>query len=209
LILELLASYGYLGVLLLVLAINLLPFASPSNLFLAGAIAYFTGIGPATVAFLVSTGATSAKLVHYYFAAIIGKRVNSSRGKLAKYGETIGRWGALGAFIAAATPLPDDPVVIPLGLVRYNTLRFVISYFLGKLMITLLGAYIVKATAITLETIFGNSASIAGSIIVSILAITILLKIDPVKMREYVSKLRGKQNKQQAKCLENVSKTLT
>ncbi len=194
LIIEPLLSYGFLGVLLLIVAINLLPFASPSNLILAGAIVYFTAMNPLAVAFIVAVGATVAKLVHYFIAAALGKRVNYSNGKLGKYSKILGQWGALGAFIAAATPIPDDPVIIPLGMIRYDSVKFAASYFLGKLLITLVGAYGMKVAATRLETYFGNSASIIGSLILSVLAVTILLKTDPSKIQGYLSKLRGKPN---------------
>lgn len=206
---EFLTSYGYLGILLLVIAINLLPFASPSNLVLAGAIVYFTAMNPAAIAFLVAIGATSAKLIHFYIAAILGKRINYSNDKMGKYSKMLGQWGALGAFIAAATPIPDDPVVIPLGLMRYDSLKFAVSYFLGKLTITLLGAYGAKVAAVRLEMLFGNSVSIVGSVILSILAITILLKMDPSQIRKYVSRLSGRLNKRRDERSNSSDETLT
>jgi membrane protein DedA with SNARE-associated domain len=206
---EFLTSYGYLGILILVTAINLLPFASPSNLILAGAIVYFTAMNPIAIALLVAIGATSAKLIHFYVAATLGKRVNYSNDKMSKYSKILGQWGALGAFIAAATPIPDDPVVIPLGLMRYSSLKFAVSYFFGKLMITLLGAYGVKVASIGLDTLFGNSASIVGSIILSILAVTILLKTDPSRIRGYISRFSVRSNKGQDERPTDINEKLT
>jgi membrane protein DedA with SNARE-associated domain len=197
LMIELLTSYGYWGILLLIVAINLLPFASPSNLVIAGAVVYFTSINPAPVALMVAVGATSAKLVHFYLAAVLGRRFNYSNNKLSKYNRMVGQWGALGAFIAAVSPVPDDPVVIPLGLMRYDSLKFTISYFFGKLVIALVGAYGTRAAALKLETLFGTGASIVGSAIISILVVTVLLKTDPSKYREYILKLRKRFGKSQ------------
>jgi membrane protein DedA with SNARE-associated domain len=201
-----LMSYGYLGILLLVLAINLIPFASPSNLVLAGAVAYFTTINPIAVALIVAIAATLAKLVHYSIAALFGKRMNHSKGKLSKYSQMIGKWGVLGAFIAAATPIPDDPIVIPLGLMRYDFWKFAISYFLGKMTITLLGAYGARAAAINFETLFGNSTAIIASAIVSAVIVSILFKMDPSQIRMYMSKLRGKRNYGQDNPVQETSK---
>jgi membrane protein DedA with SNARE-associated domain len=36
----------------------------------------------------------------------------------------LSRYGWLGAFIAALTPIPDDLVYIPLGLAKYGSLKF-------------------------------------------------------------------------------------
>ena len=183
-----LIALGYVGIFILVFAINLIPFASPSNLVLAGALVYFTNMHPAIVALTVAVSATLAKLSHFYLATYFGKRVNHKTPRLGRYSEILGRWGALGAFIAAASPIPDDPVVIPLGLMRFDALKFVTAYFIGKALITLLGAYGVRVVEVEIETLLGNEASIIGSAILSILAITVLLKMDPSRVREYLSR---------------------
>ena len=46
------------------------------------------------------------------------------------------------AFIAAASPIPDEPIVIPLGLMKYNPAKFFTAYFLGKLTIAVAGAFL-------------------------------------------------------------------
>jgi membrane protein DedA with SNARE-associated domain len=186
-ILETLMSLGYIGILALVIAINLLPFASPSNLVLAGVIVYFTGMNPLAVALLVAAGATVAKLVHFRVAAAVGSRVDES--KFGKYGKLLRNWGALGAFVAAATPIPDDPIVIPLGLMKYNIVKFGVSYFLGKLTITLIGAYTARSASLALANLLGDNTAIIGSIVLSILVVTVLMKTDPSNLRSYVSKL--------------------
>ena len=43
------------------------------------------------------------------------------------------KYGAAAAFVAAATPIPDDIVYVPLGLAKYNPLRFFIATLTGKL----------------------------------------------------------------------------
>ena len=45
------------------------------------------------------------------------------------------KYGAAAAFVAAATPIPDDLVYVPLGLAKYNPRRFFISTLLGKLLL--------------------------------------------------------------------------
>jgi len=45
------------------------------------------------------------------------------------------RYGGSPAFIAAATPIPDDLVYIPLGLAKYNPKRFFIATLLGKIVL--------------------------------------------------------------------------
>ena len=45
------------------------------------------------------------------------------------------RYCGSAAFVAAATPIPDDLVYIPLGLAKYNPKRFFIATLLGKLVL--------------------------------------------------------------------------
>ena len=45
------------------------------------------------------------------------------------------RYGAGAAFFAAATPIPDDLVYVPLGLAKYNPRKFFIATLTGKLVL--------------------------------------------------------------------------
>ena len=45
------------------------------------------------------------------------------------------RYGASAAFVAAATPIPDDIIYIPLGLAKYNPKRFFVATLLGKIVL--------------------------------------------------------------------------
>ena len=46
------------------------------------------------------------------------------------------RYGAGAAFFAAATPMPDDLIYVPLGLAKYNPKRFFIATLTGKLVLS-------------------------------------------------------------------------
>ena len=45
------------------------------------------------------------------------------------------RYGGSAAFVAAATPIPDDLVYIPLGLAKYDPKRFFVATLLGKFVL--------------------------------------------------------------------------
>ncbi len=45
------------------------------------------------------------------------------------------RYGGSAAFVAAATPIPDDLVYIPLGLAKYNPKRFFVATLPGKIVL--------------------------------------------------------------------------
>jgi membrane protein DedA with SNARE-associated domain len=47
----------------------------------------------------------------------------------------LSKYGWLGAFVAAATPVPDDVVYVTLGLAKYSPLRFATAVFAGKMVL--------------------------------------------------------------------------
>jgi len=88
---DLLVTYGYLGVLLVSLAVNLLPFSSPSNLILAGAVTFlFPGMNPLPVGLAVAVAASIAKTAHYYVASYMGAKAGNKAGRLESYGRRLG-----------------------------------------------------------------------------------------------------------------------
>ncbi|TFH07574.1 MAG: DedA family protein [Candidatus Thorarchaeota archaeon] len=135
---------GYLGLLIICFIINMIPFLSPSNMVLAGAaMLLLPGFNPILVGLIVAIAATSAKLIH--FLIVRGSRMVLSEERLLSLDSEknrVEKWGAFALFIAAASPVPDDPLIIYVGLTKYNTVKFTISYFIGKVAVTILGALI-------------------------------------------------------------------
>lgn len=135
---------GYFGLLIICFIINMIPFLSPSNMVLAGAATLLLPeFNPILVGVIVAISATSAKLIH--FLIVRGSRVVLSEERLQSLDSEknrVEKWGALALFIAAASPVPDDPLIIYVGLTKYSTVKFTISYFIGKVAVTILGALI-------------------------------------------------------------------
>ena len=52
-----------------------------------------------------------------------------------QFQKLVKKYGAGAAFFAAATPIPDDLVYVPLGLAKYNPLRFFIATLTGKIVL--------------------------------------------------------------------------
>lgn len=135
---------GYLGLLIICFIINMIPFLSPSNMVLAGAaMLLLPTFNPIIVGIIVAISATTAKLIHFY--VVRGSRVVLSDERIKSLDhekERVEKWGALALFIAAASPVPDDPLIVYVGLTKYNTIKFIVSYFFGKVAVTILGALI-------------------------------------------------------------------
>lgn len=143
-------SQGYVGLFVICFVINMIPFLSPSNMVLAGAaVLTFSILGPVGIAealligIIVAITATLAKLIHFY--VVRGSRIVLSEERLKSLDsekQRVEKWGALALFIAAASPVPDDPLIVYVGLTKYNTVKFIISYFIGKVAVTIAGAII-------------------------------------------------------------------
>jgi membrane protein DedA with SNARE-associated domain len=187
---DLFVTYGYLGVLLVSLAVNLLPFSSPSNMILAGAVTFlFPSMNPLPVGLAVAVAASIAKTVHYYVASYLGAKAANKAGRLESYGRRLGRWGALAAFVAAATPIPDDPVVIPLALARYSPVKFFSAYFAGKVIVSVAGAYLGRQSAMTFQGLFPSNEYIIATAVASVLIASALLKADLPSLMSRVRRL--------------------
>ena len=172
---------------------NLIPFAGPSNLLIASTAAI--GLGNADVGtliiigLLIALGAALAKGIHYMVTFFVSGHLSQKRqARLNADAHKIRKWAFPLLFIVAATPLPDEPVVIPLGLMKYSPAKFFSAYFLGKLTIAVAGAFIGQEANnlfsgwLSPEQIFVSS--IIVSIVLTVVITLILLKVDLGKLAE-------------------------
>lgn len=167
--------------------LNLIPFAGPSNLLIASNAAILVDSDPFTLGFLVALGSAMAKFIHYIVTFFIGKHVSKERRKRLDVARLrFGRWSVLALFVVAATLLPDEPVIIPLGLLKYNPVKFFLVYFLGKLSITVIGAYLGQVGEGFFTSFISQEVLIIISIILTIIFTIVLLKVDFVKLSKKV-----------------------
>jgi len=181
------------AILLSSFGLNLIPFAGPSNLFIASNFALAMNVeDPATlvtIGILVALGSALAKSIHYLFSFFVGEHLNQKqRQRLDSDALKAKRWAPILLFVAAATPIPDEPVVIPLGLMKYNPMKFFTAFFLGKLSITVLGAFLGSWTRHTFSEWFSPEAVIVLSIALTVAVTVILLKVDLSKLAEKLLK---------------------
>jgi membrane protein DedA with SNARE-associated domain len=181
-----------LGVLLVSFGVNMIPFASPSNLLVASSAALLVDFDPLSIGVLVALGATCAKLIHYTISFFVGQHVGEKRRKrLDAAAAKTRRWAALAVFVAAVTPIPDDPVVIPLGLMKYSPARFAVFYFAGKALVTVIGAFLGGFGAQLLSRYVSQLVLAIISIALTITITVVLLKIDLRQITEKILKKIG------------------
>jgi len=168
---------------------NIIPFAGPSNLLIASNAAVLASVDPWIVGLFVAIGSATAKFIHYLVMFFVGKHVSKERRKrLDENSEEIKRWAMPALFIVAATPLPDEPVVIPLGLLKYNPGKLFIAYFAGKLLIGVVGAYLGIYALQMFGSMLTRDIFIILSIIATVIITIVFLKVDLKKLAERILK---------------------
>ena len=128
---------GYLGLALINFFGSLIPFVPlPGFLFLA-TMSVGNQYDLHILALLSAVTATIAKQIIFYLS-YGGRRIinEKTRKRIKPFERVVKRYGAAAAFIAAATPIPDDLVYVPLGLAKYNPKRFFIATLTGKIVLS-------------------------------------------------------------------------
>jgi membrane protein YqaA with SNARE-associated domain len=189
-------------VFLIAFGFNLIPFAGPSNMFIAAWATIIAGLGNADstllliIGIIVALGATLAKGIHYRATFFISKHFTEKKfGKFEANAVRVKKWAFLMLFLAAATPIPDEPIVITLGLMKYNITKFFTSYFLGKLSIAVLGAFAGNAMSSVasawLSPIMMIILMAIMSAVLTIIMVVIMFKVDLDKL---TYRLMGKKS---------------
>ena len=88
------------------------------------------------LALIAAFTATAAKQIIFYIS-YGGRKIISEKTKkrMEPFQKLVKRYGGTAAFVAAATPIPDDIVYIPLGLAKYDPRKFFVATLLGKLVL--------------------------------------------------------------------------
>lgn len=107
------------------------------------------GFSPLPLAIAAGLGSAAGELVAYGVGHLGGRAVRGKyRRRLRAVRALLERFGPWAVFIFGLTPLPDDLLFIPLGLMHYSFLRVFIPCILGKFLmaviITHVGAVVGK-----------------------------------------------------------------
>lgn len=128
---------GYLGLALVSFFGSLIPFVPLPSFILLATMSVGDKFNIHYLALIVAITSTVAKQI-IFLASYEGRRIitEKTRKRMRPFERLVKKYGAAAAFVAAATPIPDDLIYVPLGLAKYNPLRFFISTLLGKLVLS-------------------------------------------------------------------------
>jgi len=147
-----------------------------------------------TVGVLIALAATLAKGIHYLVTFFVSKHLNEKRrARLDADAAKVKKWAFLLLFVAAASPIPDEPIVIPLGLMKYSPAKFFLAYFLGKLSITVAGAFLGNLTGDIFSTWLSTEVMVVISIVLTIVVTVILLKVDVGELLKKIFRRKSSQ----------------
>ena len=135
--------------------------------------------------------ATAAKQI-IFFVSFGGRKIMTAktRKRMRPFERLVKRYGAAAAFVAAATPMPDDIIFVPLGLAKYNPKRFFIATLSGKLVLSYVIVFVSHHVGLSfiepfLENVNDTTPIYIGIIIFGAMmtaVIVLLLKLDWVRI---------------------------
>jgi len=178
---------GYIGLALVSFIGSLIPFVPVPSFILLATMSVGEQFDIHILALISAFTATIAKQIIFY-ASYGGRRMISEKTKkrMKPFQKLVKRYGGAAAFVAAATPIPDDMVYIPLGLAKYNPKRFFIATLSGKIVLCYIIVLISHYTGLSilepiLEDIDDPFAIYAGIIVFGVamtVIVVLLLRLD-------------------------------
>ncbi|MHA2407625.1 MAG: YqaA family protein [Candidatus Ranarchaeia archaeon] len=135
-------TYGYFGAFLISLVGNLtviLPIPYIIALFTLGSI----GLNPIFLGIVGGIGATIGEFSAYAIGRGLSMTdlVERYGERMLRVNELIENKGFLAVFFFAVTPLPDDMILIPLGIINYPYRKTLVAMFTGKTILISLTAF--------------------------------------------------------------------
>ena len=169
-------QYGYFGVFIISFlgsASIIFPIPYTLIIFYLGSLGIFN---PTLLALSGGAGSALGEFLGYALGYCGRAALSEERKKKINYIlEILDRYGALAIFLFALTPLPDDLLFIPLGLMRYSLKKAIIPCLAGKILMCLILAYGGQFSMGMIRNIFGGEEGGALGMIISAILLVILL----------------------------------
>jgi len=199
---ELLAqNYGYFGIFLISLigALSIFfPLPYTVVIFTFGGV---KGFDPFLIAIVAGLGSAVGEFSGYLLG-FYGRKVISAerRRKMEFMVKVFDKLGPVAIFLFALTPLPDDLLFIPLGMMHYSILRAFIPALIGKMSMNFIVAYSGSRSIQIIKDIFGEGsdwiAVLLGGLLgigLLIIVMVVMFKIDWEKI--FVEYVKEKEKK--------------
>ena len=138
-IFETIAELSYLGVLLLLIAVNAAPLLMPPTwIVLSSFYAFDPSLDPIWLALVGATGATIGrfilKRISHLFRRFVGSQQKSNLDIIGNFLNKRKFGYVLTSFVFAATPLPSNMLFVAYGLMRAKSIGLYIGFWLGRVI---------------------------------------------------------------------------
>jgi membrane protein YqaA with SNARE-associated domain len=186
-------QYGYLGVFFISLfgAMSIfVPIPYTIVIFILGSLPSFD---PLWIAVAAGAGAAIGEFSGYLIG-VGGRKVISDKykKKLDFLTKLFKKYGPIAIFVFALTPLPDDLLFIPLGVMRYSLLRAFVPAVLGKFFSNLIIAYSGRLSLEIVKNLFGvegeGTSLLIGTIIGVVLLVIVFIIMFKLDWEKYFAK---------------------
>ncbi len=176
---DLVTQYGYFGAFLISIFGNFTIFFPVP--FTITIYAFGATLNPLLLGLVCGIGSTIGEF-SAYLIGVGGRRIIEGRyeERLESAKRLIQKYGAAIIFLFALLPLPDDVILIPLGVLRYDLRKALIAAFLGKVVMCTVVAYAGRFSYTFVRDIFESGGIIGGVASVALLAVILIamMKID-------------------------------
>jgi len=144
-----------------------------------------------------------------YLLGLSGRRIISDKNKrkMDYLLKLFGRFWPFAIFLFALTPLPDDLIFIPLGVMQYSLLKAIMPALIGKFCMSLIIVYSARFTVHIAREIFGvegeGFSALISMVVASVLLVIIFIvmfKVDWEKIFEKRSAKKEEVEKFEGDC---------
>jgi membrane protein DedA with SNARE-associated domain len=174
--LEQFAQYGYAGAFLIALigaASIFVPIPYTVVIFTLG-----NHLDPIFLGLSAGLGSAIGEFTGYVLGAYGHKIISKNRlRKMEFMAKVFSKWGPLAIFAFALTPLPDDLLFIPLGMMRYSIAKAFVFALSGKILMNFIVAYGGRLTNETIQNFFGSGSDLISTLLTALIGIILLVVI--------------------------------
>ena len=175
-------QFGYSGVFVISALGSVIPFVPLP--YLVVVVLLSQSQNPLLLGLAAGAGGAVGKMTSYFLGRfgymVVGEK---SRGNLDALHSVLEKYGALGVFLFAVTPLPDDLYVIPMGIIRLPLWKFFAANLAGKVVLSVGVAYLGRAYFESADLLSGDS--LAGATVAAVLTVAVsllLMRVDWAKV---------------------------
>ena len=182
---DLVANYGYLGAFFISTFGNFTVFFPVP--FVLTIYAFGATLNPLMLGLVCGLGSTVGEF-SAYLIGMGGRRVLNERygTQLETAKKLVEKYGVAVIFLFALLPLPDDLILIPLGMMKFDIKKAIAAMFAGKFLMCSAVAYAGRYSYSIIKDIFASSGWLGGVLSTGLMVVVIyaMLKIDWSKFIE-------------------------